>query len=260
VGYDAAGRPSLLDMGGRIVDVAYQGGTRNIQRITGPAGQRLDYDPFGIVTTDTAPGFQPFGFAGGLYDRDTGLVRFGARDYDPETARWTTRDPILFAGGDTNLYAYASNDPVNRHDSNGLDGPGDGGICIGPPPDLNLGKPLFPDPKPLPPLPPLCPTCSIPPALPGTSGGDGSGGLTLGPFKLSGELSWPSIGDLRDWNPRSLFDKFGLKLDGVLYPDLTLPPKPKDAGAPDPNGPNPKPQGPQCQQPLDAPDPSGCEG
>ena len=26
----------------------------------------------------------PFGFAGGLHDRDTGLVRFGYRDYDPE--------------------------------------------------------------------------------------------------------------------------------------------------------------------------------
>lgn len=36
---------------------------------------------------DTKPGFQPFGFAGGLYDRDTRLVPFGARDYDPETGR-----------------------------------------------------------------------------------------------------------------------------------------------------------------------------
>jgi hypothetical protein len=30
--------------------------------------QRLDYDAWGNVTTDTNPGFQPFGFAGGLYD------------------------------------------------------------------------------------------------------------------------------------------------------------------------------------------------
>ena len=47
--------------------------------------QRLDYDPYGVVLTDTNPGFQPFGFAGGLYDPDTGLVRFGARDYDART-------------------------------------------------------------------------------------------------------------------------------------------------------------------------------
>ena len=41
--------------------------------------QRVDYDEFGNVLSDTNPGFQPFGFAGGLYDGDTGLVRFGAR-------------------------------------------------------------------------------------------------------------------------------------------------------------------------------------
>jgi uncharacterized protein RhaS with RHS repeats len=53
----------------------------------GTVAQRIDYDEFGRVLTDTNPGFQPFGFAGGLYDRDTGLVRFGARDYDPLTGR-----------------------------------------------------------------------------------------------------------------------------------------------------------------------------
>ena len=61
----------------------------------------MDYDSFGNVLQDTQPGFQPFGFAGGLYDPDTKLVRFGARDYDPRTGRWTAKDPILFAGGDT---------------------------------------------------------------------------------------------------------------------------------------------------------------
>ena len=82
--------------------------------------QRMDYDEFGQVITDTNPGFQPFGFAGGLYDRDTKLVRFGARDYDAETGRWTAKDPILFAGGDTNLYGYVVNDPINLRDPEGL--------------------------------------------------------------------------------------------------------------------------------------------
>lgn len=87
---------------------------------TGDIVQRLDYDAFGRVLTDTQPGFQPFGFAGGLYDPDTGLVRFGLRDYDAEMGRWTAKDPIGFAGGDTNLYAYVENDPINRHDPLGL--------------------------------------------------------------------------------------------------------------------------------------------
>jgi RHS repeat-associated protein len=73
---------------------------------TGTIAQRMDYTPFGIVTTDTAPGFQPFGFGGGLYD--------------PETGRWTAKDPILFAGGDTNLYGYVLGDPSNLNDSDGL--------------------------------------------------------------------------------------------------------------------------------------------
>ncbi|MGH8538646.1 MAG: RHS repeat-associated core domain-containing protein, partial [Gammaproteobacteria bacterium] len=81
--------------------------------------QRMDYDEWGRVTLDTNPGFQPFGFAGGLYDRDTKLVRFGARDYDPETGRWTAKDPIRFAGGNTNLYGYVVNDPVNFIDLTG---------------------------------------------------------------------------------------------------------------------------------------------
>ena len=80
----------------------------------------MDYDEFGNVTNDTNPGFQPFGFAGGLYDPQTKLVRFGARDYDAQTGRWTSKDPILFEGGDTNLYGYVLGDPVNLVDFPGL--------------------------------------------------------------------------------------------------------------------------------------------
>jgi len=85
----------------------------------GSIAQRIDYDIWGNITNDTNPGFQPFGFAGGIYDQHTGLTRFGARDYDAETGRWTAKDPILFQGGDTNLYGYVLNDPVNFVDPNG---------------------------------------------------------------------------------------------------------------------------------------------
>lgn len=87
---------------------------------TGEVVQRLDYDPWGKVERNTNPGFQPFGFAGGLYDEVTGLTRFGARDYDADAGRWTAKDPIGFEGGSANLYAYVESDPVNSVDPEGL--------------------------------------------------------------------------------------------------------------------------------------------
>jgi len=81
--------------------------------------QQISYDEFGQVLSDTNPGFQPFYFVGGLYDSDTTLVRFGARDYDAYTGRWTAKDAIRFDGGTTNLYEYVGNDPVNHKDLNG---------------------------------------------------------------------------------------------------------------------------------------------
>ena len=86
---------------------------------TGAVAQRLEYDEFGNVIVDTNPGFQPFGYAGGLYDVQTGLVRFGARDYDAETGRWTAKDPILLSGG-INLFTYCGNNPISIIDPTGL--------------------------------------------------------------------------------------------------------------------------------------------
>ncbi len=98
-----------------------------VDAATGNIAQRLDYDEFGVVTFDSNPGFQPFGFAGGIYDTHTTLTRFGARDYDAQTGRWTAKDPILFDGGDTNLYSYVASDPINDIDPTGLASKGKGG-------------------------------------------------------------------------------------------------------------------------------------
>jgi RHS repeat-associated protein len=94
--------PDYMLKGGQTYRIVsdHLGSVRLVVNVAdGSIAQRIDYDEFGRVTLDTNAGFQPFGFAGGLYDADTGLVRFGARDYDPETGRWTAKDPIAFAGG-----------------------------------------------------------------------------------------------------------------------------------------------------------------
>ncbi|CAA6804015.1 MAG: Unknown protein [uncultured Sulfurovum sp.] len=73
------------------------------------------------ILKDTNPSLKvPFGFAGGLYDTDTQLTRFGYRDYDAYTGKWMAKDPIDFAGGDSNLYGYVLGDPVNGIDPSGL--------------------------------------------------------------------------------------------------------------------------------------------
>ena len=89
---------------------------------TGNVVQSISYDEFGNVLSDTNPEFQSFGYAGGLYDETTGLVRFGARDYDAGVGRWTAKDPIGFGGGDVNFYIYSINSPLNYIDINGLNG------------------------------------------------------------------------------------------------------------------------------------------
>jgi RHS repeat-associated protein len=98
------------------------GSLRLVADSAGNVVKRIDYDSFGNIIANTNEEFKiPFGFAGGLHDRDTRMVRFGIRDYDPDVGRWTAKDPIFFAGGDTDLYGYVLDDPVNLIDTSGLE-------------------------------------------------------------------------------------------------------------------------------------------
>ena len=97
----------------------------SVRQLIDPAGlvaEKYEYDEWGKELPG-APAVRKslFGFAGGVYDPDTGLVRFGARDYDPALGRWTTKDAIRFTGG-WNLYGYCNADPINCVDPSGLDG------------------------------------------------------------------------------------------------------------------------------------------
>ena len=105
----------------RIVHDAVGSVRAVVNATTGAIVQEYTYSPYGVIETATeTQDVVPFRFAGGLADPATGLVRFGARDYDPEVGRWTAKDPIGFAGGDSNLYAYVAGDPINGIDPTGL--------------------------------------------------------------------------------------------------------------------------------------------
>jgi RHS repeat-associated protein len=114
--------PMAMTKGGSTYYLTYDqvGSLRVVADASGNVVKRIDYDSFGSIIDDTDPTFEvPFGFAGGLHDRDTELVRFGYRDYDPDTGRWTAKDPIFFAGGDADLYGYCLNKPINLIDPDG---------------------------------------------------------------------------------------------------------------------------------------------
>jgi RHS repeat-associated protein len=97
------------------------GSLRSVANGSGSIIKRIDYDSFGSIISETNPDLKiPFGFAGGLHDRDTDLVRFGARDYVPDIGRWIAKDPIDFNGGNTNLYGYVESNPIGKIDPSGL--------------------------------------------------------------------------------------------------------------------------------------------
>jgi RHS repeat-associated protein len=129
--YADARMPVSMTQGGNTYYLAYDqvGSLRLIMDTTGAVVKQIDYDSFGSIISDSNPAMAvPFGFAGGLHDRDTGLVRFGFRDYDPVNGMFISKDPIGFRGG-LNLYAYVGNNPVNYTDPFGLQASSGTGTC-----------------------------------------------------------------------------------------------------------------------------------
>ncbi|WP_227288082.1 RHS repeat-associated core domain-containing protein [Boseongicola sp. H5] len=87
---------------------------------TGAVAAEYDYDSFGQRTLVQGTEEVRYGFTSREHDALTGLIHYRARAYDPLTGRFLQRDPIGFASGDLNLYAYVENDPYNWTDPSGL--------------------------------------------------------------------------------------------------------------------------------------------
>ena len=98
----------------------YQDERGSVVAIANDAGSvlaRFRYGPWG-ETADT--GFTRFGYAGALKLPGTDLLHMRARVYAAGLGRFLSADPIGFASGQLNLYAYVGNDPVNFVDPLGL--------------------------------------------------------------------------------------------------------------------------------------------
>ena len=83
-----------------------------------PFGQVTYLSPAWVVLNSSACAWL-FLHQGGRFDPNTGLYRFGRRDYSPGQGRWVEVDPIGFRGGDINLYRADANNPVRYTDPSG---------------------------------------------------------------------------------------------------------------------------------------------
>ncbi|MBE9581515.1 MAG: RHS repeat-associated core domain-containing protein, partial [Proteobacteria bacterium] len=83
---------------------------------------KYSYDSFGALGNQVETIKQPFKFVGqhGVMAEPNGLYFMRARYYDPTLGRFLQPDPLGFAGGDVNLYVYASNNPILLIDPWGL--------------------------------------------------------------------------------------------------------------------------------------------
>lgn len=85
---------------------------------TGVPAAAYTYNPYGKTTgaTGNLATQNPYRYASGYTD-NTGLIKFGARYYNPTLARFTQADP---SGQEGNAYTYAGDNPTKHTDPSGL--------------------------------------------------------------------------------------------------------------------------------------------
>ena len=93
------------------------GSISSISDISGYQIGSYTYDVFGSLIQGDLTGSTDLGYLGKQNDPTSRLYNYGYRDYKPESARFTTVDPIRDG---TNWFAYVNNDPVNHIDLWGL--------------------------------------------------------------------------------------------------------------------------------------------
>ena len=98
--------------------------------VTGTLTAHYEYSPFGQITSATGSLKDDFEyrFSSEYFDPETTFIYYNFRYYNPQLARWLSRDPIGEKGG-LNLYVMVENDGVNKWDRDGLKGKKDCCCC-----------------------------------------------------------------------------------------------------------------------------------
>jgi RHS repeat-associated protein len=99
----------------------HEGSVRDVVGNSGTVLDHIQYDSFGNVLSQTDAAYaMRMGYTGQVQDAETGLNYDHARYYDPATGRFLSTDPSGFSAGDTNLYRYVNNSPLDNTDPTGL--------------------------------------------------------------------------------------------------------------------------------------------
>ncbi len=97
------------------------GSTRELTDSSGTVVNTYTYDAFGNTIASTGTVKNPFRFTGNVgyyFDEELDTYHIRARNYQPTTGRWTSQDPIGFAGGMNLFLAYFA---PNSTDPSGLE-------------------------------------------------------------------------------------------------------------------------------------------
>jgi RHS repeat-associated protein len=132
--YGAGSQPveQVTATGAQFLHHDQLGSTRIVTSPTGSVIAALRYDPYGNLTSTSGTASTPFLFGGQYRDAASGLYYLRARFYDPRTAQFLTRDPVVAVT--MSPYAYVMGNPLNHIDPTGLDcspNPLDWGSCVG---------------------------------------------------------------------------------------------------------------------------------
>ena len=100
------------------------GSTEKLTDGTGTVANSYIYDAYGNILSSSGSvsnSFQYVGLTGYWYEPALGVYSLRTRWYDSVVGRFLSKDPLGLDAGDTNLYRYVGNTPVNSIDPSGLD-------------------------------------------------------------------------------------------------------------------------------------------